>query len=183
MFIWHEQFVIITGILRQSGACVSSTLTLPLTTKIYCSDDISYIITKIPTRQPLHPFPEHVCRQQPACTRSSLYICIYFLSPDAQHPPSRLLAHYGPRNEVSDLCEMYGEGEPNSEGSSEGCFSGGGAESAPLSRRVRGALAPRSSLDIEGVPISGGGPSQNGTCLGGAIGSKLRAGRTTYCLL
>ena len=35
------------------------------------------------------------------------------------------------------------------------------------------------SPETRGVPSSGAGPSQNGTCLGGGIGSKIRAGRST----
>ena len=35
--------------------------------------------------------------------------------------------------------------------------------------------------ETRGVPSSGAGPSQNETCLGGGIGSKIRAGRTTAC--
>ena len=106
------------------------------------------------------------------CEYSTIYI---ILSPDAQCPLSRLLAHSGARYEISDLREIYGAGRRNSASSSDGCSSSGGAESAPFSRRVRGALAPRSSLETRGVPSSGAGPSQNGTCLGGGIGSKIRA--------
>ena len=120
-------------------------------------------------------------RRQPARMRSSLFIHI-ILSPDAQRPPSRLLAHSGVRYEISDLREIYGVGRRNSAGSSGGCSSGGGPESAPFSRRVRGALAPRSYLETRGVPSSGAGPSTNGTCLGGGIGSKTRA-REKYCNL
>ena len=35
------------------------------------------------------------------------------------------------------------------------------------------------SPDTRGVPSSGDGPSQNGTCSGGGIGRKIRAGRST----
>ena len=38
------------------------------------------LITIFSTSQPLHPFPEHVCRRQPARTRSSLYIFLCFIS-------------------------------------------------------------------------------------------------------
>ena len=38
------------------------------------------LITIFSTSQPLHPFPEHVCRWQPARTRSSLYIFLCFIS-------------------------------------------------------------------------------------------------------
>ena len=34
-------------------------------------------LTILLTLQPLHPFPEYVCRRQPARMRSSLYIYIY----------------------------------------------------------------------------------------------------------
>ena len=101
------------------------------------------------------------------------------LSRDAQRPPSLLVAHSGARHEISDLREICGAGRRNSAGSSGRCSSGGGPESAPFSRRARGVLAPRSSLETRGVPSSGVGPSQNGTCLGDGIGSKIRAGRTT----
>ena len=35
------------------------------------------------------------------------------------------------------------------------------------------------SPETRGVPSSGAGPSQGGTCLGGGIGRKIRAGRST----
>ena len=38
-----------------------------------------YVLAILSTPQPLHPFPEHVCRRQPARMRSSLYIYVYFL--------------------------------------------------------------------------------------------------------
>ena len=81
--------------------------------------------------------------------------------------------------EISDLREIYGSGRRNSAGSSGGCSSGGGPQSAPFWRRVRRALAPRSSLETRGVSSLGAGDSQNGTCLAGGIGSKIRAGRST----
>ena len=36
-----------------------------------------YVLTILSTPQPLHPFPEHVCRRQPARMWSSLYIYYY----------------------------------------------------------------------------------------------------------
>ena len=106
------------------------------------------------------------------------YWYIYFYPRTLTAPPSRLLAHTGARYEISDLREIYGEGRRNSAGSSGGCSSGGGPQSAPLWRRVRRSLAPRSSLETRGVPSSGAGPSQNGTCSEGGIGRKIRAGRS-----
>ena len=102
--------------------------------------------------------------------------CIYILlSPDTQRPPSPLLTHSGAWYEISDLRDIYGAGGRNSAGSSGGCSSGVGPQSVPFSRRVRGALAPRRSLETRGVLSSGAGPSQNGTCLRGGIGNKIRA--------
>lgn len=54
--------------------------------------------------------------------------------------------------------------------------SGGTGEAAPLSGHLRGAPASGNSLETQGDPSSGTGPSQNGTYLGGAIGSMNRAG-------
>ena len=48
------------------------------TTTTKCSDD-THLLTILSTPQLLHPFPEHVCRRQPARMRSSLYIYIYVL--------------------------------------------------------------------------------------------------------
>ena len=73
----------------------------------------------------------------------------------------------------------FRRGKTKLSGLLRGCSSGGGLESEPFPRRVRGAPAPRSSPETRGVPSSGVGPSQNGTCLGGFIGRKHRAGRTT----
>ena len=39
-------------------------------------------LTILLTLQPLHPFPEYVCRRQPARMRSSLYIYIYTYTRD-----------------------------------------------------------------------------------------------------
>ena len=58
------------------------------------------------------------------------------LSPDAERPPSRLLAHTGAWYEISDLREIYGAGTRNSAYSSGVRFSGGGAQSAPFSGDV-----------------------------------------------
>ena len=76
----------------------------------------------------------------PAAKRPCIYI---LLSPDAERPPSRLLAHTGARYDISDLRVIYGTGTRNSACSSGGRSSGGGAQSAPFWRRVRRALAPR----------------------------------------
>ena len=84
----------------------------------------------------------------------NIYVHI-LLSPDAERPPSRLLARSGARYEISDLREIYGVGRRNSADSSGRCSSGGGPESAPFSRRVRGTLALRSSLETRGVSSSG----------------------------
>ena len=61
-------------------------------------------------------------------------VCIYLyilLSPDVERPPSRLVAHSGARYEISDLREIYRAARRNSAGSSGGCSSGGGPQSAP----------------------------------------------------
>ena len=60
-----------------------------------------------------------------------------------------------------------------------GCSSGGGLESEPFQRRVRGAPSPQNPPETRGIPSCGLGPAQNGRCLGGFIGRKNRAGRTT----
>ena len=122
-----------------------------------------------------HPrdFTSHTSR------RGTLYIYI-LLSPGAERPPSRLLAHSGARYEMSDLREIvmaWGDETPRAR-------QGGGP-------RARGR-SPRPSIDVcaeplhlegspetRGVPSSGAGPSQNGTCLGSGIDSKIRAGRST----
>ena len=54
------------------------------------------------------------------------------LSPDAERPPSRLLAYTRARYEISDLREIYDAGTRNSARSSGGYFSGGGPQSAPF---------------------------------------------------
>ena len=100
---------------------------------------------------------------------------IYFYPRTLSPLPHDCLPTLGARCEISDLREIYGAGRRHSAGSSGRCSSGGGPESAPFSRRVHGALVPRSYLETRGVPSTGAGPSQNGTCLGGAMGSKIRA--------
>ena len=117
-----------------------------------------------------------------ACIYIYVYLYVYtLLSPDTTRPPSRVLAHSGARYEIWELRDIYGAGRRHSAGSSRGCSSCGGARSAPFCRGVRRTLAPRSSLEIRVDPSLGAGPSQNGTCLGGGIGSMIRAGRTTAC--
>ena len=66
-----------------------------------------------------------------------------YIPPDAERPPSRLLARTGARYEISDLGEVYGAGTRNSACSSAGCSPGGGAQSAPFWRRAHRALASR----------------------------------------
>ena len=58
--------------------------------------------------------------------RRSTHILRILLSPDAERPPSRLLAHTRGQYEISDLLEIYGAGTRNSACSSGGCSSGGG---------------------------------------------------------
>ena len=76
---------------------------------------------------------------------SSAYTYIHILlSPDAERPPLRLIAHSGARYEISDLRETYAAGTRNSACSSGGWSSGVWAQPASFWRRVRRALAPRS---------------------------------------
>ena len=105
-----------------------------------------------------------------------------------------MLAHAGARYDISDLCEVYGAGRQNSVGSSKECFSGGGPESAPFSRRVRGALALRSCLRPEAFPLRGLGPPRTKRVWGVASVAKsgpgelllaviyFRFGRTRVCI-
>ena len=99
------------------------------------------------------------------------------LSPDAERPSSRWHAHTGARYELSDLREIYGAGTRNS-----GCSSGLDPPAGGRSPRPSGDVCAKpflleASPDTRGVPSSGSGPSQNGTCSGGGIGRKIRAGR------
>ena len=57
----------------------------------------------------------------------------------------------------------------------------GGRSPRPCGDVCAEPLRLEASLETRGVPSSGAGPSQNGTCLAGGIGSKIRAGRTTAC--
>ena len=118
---------------------------------------------------------------EPLVPVHTVYVYIqYTLSPDAERSPSRLLAHTGARYEISNLREIYGAGTRNTVCSSGGFSSGVGAQSASFRRPVRRALAPRrSSPETRGVPSSGAEPSENGTCSGGGICRKIRAGRST----
>ena len=59
-----------------------------------------------------------------------------------------------------------------------GCSSGVGPQSASFWRRVRRALVPRRFAGNPRRSLFGAGPSQNGTCFGGGIGRKSRAGRS-----
>ena len=102
-----------------------------------------------------------------SCRSLQHQLLYLLLSPDAERPLLRLLAHSGARYEISDLRETYGAGRRNSAGSSGGCSSGGRPQSAPFWWRVRRVLSPRSSLETRGVPASGTGPSTNGTWFGG----------------
>ena len=110
------------------------------------------------------------------------YMYVYILlSPDAERPPSRLLARSGARYEISDLREIYGVGRRNSAGSSGGCSSGGEPQSAPFYRRVRRALAPRMFSGNPRRSLFGGWALPERNVFGGRIGSKIQAGRTTAC--
>ena len=58
---------------------------------------------------------------------------------------------------------------------------GGAPRSGGRSLRPSGDVCaePLGSQETRGVPSSGAGPSQNGTCSGGGIGRNIRAGRST----
>ena len=98
--------------------------------------------------------------------------------PDAERPPKRLIAHTGTRYDISDLREIYGPGRRNSAGSSGGCSSGGGLQFSSSDDVCADPLRFESSAETRGVPSSGAGPSQNGTCSGSGIGRKIRVGRS-----
>ena len=119
------------------------------------------------------------CVPATAGTHAELLVQIYTLSADAERPPSRSLAHTEAQYEISNHREIYGARKRNSACSSGGCSSGGGPQSALFWRRVRRALAPRRFAATRGDSSSGAGLSQNGTCSGGGIGRKIRAGRST----
>ena len=101
-----------------------------------------------------------------------------------------MIARSGARYEISDLREIYGAGRRNSAGSSGGCSSGGGPESAPFSRRVVGALAPRSYVETRGIPSSGaprtervwGVASVARSGPGKTAVTYFRSGRTRVCV-
>ena len=107
------------------------------------------------------------------------YICI-LLSPDAERPPSQLLAYTGARYEVSDLRDIYGAGTRNCACLSRGSAPRAGGHSPRPSGDVYAEhLRLEGSPETRSVPSSGTGPSQNGMCSGGGIGRTIRAGRST----
>ena len=55
----------------------------------------------------------------------------------------------------------------------------GGRSPRPSGDVCAEPLPLEGSPETRGVPSSGAGPSQNGTCSGGGIGRKIRAGRST----
>ena len=55
----------------------------------------------------------------------------------------------------------------------------GGRSPRPSGDVCAEPLPLEGSPETRGVPSSGAGPSQNGTCLGHVIGRKIRAGRST----
>ena len=93
------------------------------------------------------------------CFLEGIYVYIP-LSPGAERPLSRLLAHSGAWYEISDLREIYGAGRRNSPGSSGGCSTCGRAQFAP----IRHVCAEPLCLDVlrkPGVfPFRGLGPSR-----------------------
>ena len=80
---------------------------------------------------------------------------------------------------MSDLREIYSTGTRNSACSSGGAPRAGGRSPRPSGDMCAEPLRLEGSPETRGVPSSGAGPSQNGTCSGGGIGRKIRAGRST----
>ena len=106
-----------------------------------------------------------------------LYIYI-LLSPDAERPPSRPLAHTGARYKISDLSEIYGAVTRNSACSLGGCSSGGEPQSLLFWRRVRRTLAPGRVAGNPRCSLFGGWTLPERNVFGGGIGRKIRAGRS-----
>ena len=82
----------------------------------------------------------------------------------------------GTRSRVSARSMASGDETPRAR---QGGAPRAGGRSPRPSGEVCQAPAPQSSLQTRGFPSSGAGPSTNGTCLGGGIGSKIRAGGST----
>ena len=104
---------------------------------------------------------------------------IELLSPDAERPSSRLLPHSGARCEILDLREIYGAGTRDSACSSGGALRAGGRSPRPSGNVCAEPLRLEGCQETRGVPSSGVGPSQNGTCSGCGIARNCRAGRST----
>ena len=78
------------------------------------------------------------------------------LSPDAERPPSRLLAHTGAWYEISDLREIYGAGTRNSACSSGGVLVGRGGAVRPLLATVAPSpCASKVRRNPEAFPLRG----------------------------
>ena len=124
-----------------------------------------------------------------AGTRAELLVHLYityryyiiYTSPNAESPPSRMLAPTAAPYEISDLREIYGAGRRNFAGSSGGCSSGRGRSLRPSRDVCAELLRLEGFLETQGVPSLEARPSYYGRCLGGGIGSKARAGKTTAC--
>ena len=108
-----------------------------------------------------------------------MYIYTYILlSPDAERPPSRCIAHTGPGTGSRISARFLAPGHEPPRARWGGAPRAGGRSLRPSGDVCAEPLRLEGSPETRDIPSSGAALSQNRTCSGGGIGSKIRAGRS-----
>ena len=115
------------------------------------------------------------------CTCTSIYHGIV-LSPDTERSPKPIIAYTGARYKISVIREIAAAGRRNSPCSSGGCSSGERPQSAPFSRRVRRALAPRRFAGYPWRSLFGGWALRTERVRGVASVGRAEPGEVLYII-
>ena len=108
-----------------------------------------------------------------------MYIYTYILlSPDAERPPSRCIAHTGPGTGSRISARFLAPGHEPPRARWGGAPRAGGRSLRPSGDVCAEPLHLEGSPETRGVPSSGAGPSKNCECSGSGICRKIRAWRS-----
>ena len=117
-------------------------------------------------------------RRMPPAERSALYL-VYFYHRTLSALPHDYLPTLEPSTRSRISARFIAPRDETSRAHQGGAPPAGGRSPRPSGDVCAEPLRLEDSLEARGVSSSGAGLSQNGTCLGGGIGSKIRTGRTT----
>ena len=121
------------------------------------------------------PFAHHTSQ---AALYMVLYMYIYFYPRTLSALPHDCLPTLEPGTRSRISARFMAPGHETPRARRGGTARAGGHSPRPSGDLCAEPLRLEDSPDARGVPSSRAGPSQNGTCSGGGIGRKIRAGRS-----